>query len=98
MTKLYRSLLAHGLYGFMMAAGFVSVLLVLNVANLWEVVTSSDEGLVAAGMLLLFNAIAFTSIRFLIHSARDRMDRRPSGSRSALPARAAIPVYAPARR
>jgi len=98
MTHLYRSLLGHSLYGFMMAAGFVSALLLLNVAGLWEVATGSDQGLLAAAMLLLFNGIAFTTIRFFIHMARERVDCRPSGNRSALPARAAIPVYAPTRR
>jgi hypothetical protein len=98
MKRLYSALLGQCLYGFMAGAGFVSALLILDVANLWEVVTASERGLVAAGMLLLFNGIAFTSIAALIAVARRGVDRRPAGSRQALPARAAIPIYAPQQR
>jgi hypothetical protein len=47
MPKLIRLYVTHVAIGFAIAAAFVGMLLWFNIANLWHLVTHSDQGLLA---------------------------------------------------
>ena len=56
-------ILRHAAFGGLIAAGFVGLLLSLNVANLWHLVTHSPEGVLAVAMLFMFFWITFGSVQ-----------------------------------
>lgn len=59
MPKLVKLYITQTLIGFAIAAAFVGVLLYLNVANLWHLVTHSDVGVLAVFLLWLFHGSFF---------------------------------------
>ncbi len=64
MPKLIRLYIQQVLIGFFAAAVLVALLLWFNVANLWTLVSHSDIGLMAVGLLWLFNGIVFGAVQF----------------------------------
>jgi hypothetical protein len=70
MPKLIRLYITQVLIGFAIAAAFVAVLLWLNVANLWHLVTHSDMGFLAVLVLWVSNGIVFSGVQFAISIMR----------------------------
>ena len=66
MPDLVRLYIRHVLIGWVLSALFTALLLGLNVGNLWHLVRSSDMGLIAVTMLVVFNAIVFSGVQFAI--------------------------------
>ena len=64
MPRLVRLYIHHVFIGFGLGLLFTGLLLWLNVANLWHLVSTSDLGLMAAGMLVFFNGLVFASVQF----------------------------------
>lgn len=83
MPKLIRLYVTHVLIGFALSALFTGLLLWLNVANLWSLVSRSDMGLVAVGMLWFTNGIVFAGVQF--GWAVMNMAETPKGPRRGTP-------------
>lgn len=66
MPKLVRMYIRHVAIGFALSAVFTSALLYLNVANLWHLITHTQAGPLAAGLLFVFNGIVFAGVQFAI--------------------------------
>lgn len=64
MPKLVRLYITQTLIAFAISAGFVAVLLGMNVANLWDLIRASDIGLLAVFMLWMFHGIVFSGVQF----------------------------------
>ena len=64
MPKLIRLYITQVLIGFFLSALFTGLLLWLNVGNLWSLVSRSDMGFVAVGMLWFTNGIVFAGVQF----------------------------------
>jgi len=93
MPKLIRFYIRHTLIGFAIAAAFVAMLLWFNVANLWHLISTSDVGLLAAVLLVVFHGIVFSGVQFGISIMRlGENDRDDTGKRDALPLAEPIPV------
>jgi hypothetical protein len=98
MPKLVRLYITQVLIGFAIAAAFVGVLLALNVANLWHLVTHSDMGILAVLVLWLSNGIVFSGVQFgisIMRMADTDEDGDQGGKRDAVftePARVAATV------
>ncbi|MBU2935434.1 MULTISPECIES: hypothetical protein [Pacificibacter] len=86
MPKLIRLYITQVLIGFAISAAFVGVLLAMNVANLWHLVTHSDMGILAVVVLWLSNGIVFSGVQFAISVMRmaDRDDGDQGGKRDAV--------------
>ncbi|MCM2561409.1 hypothetical protein M8756_06140 [Lutimaribacter sp. EGI FJ00015] len=85
MPKLIRLYIVNVAIGFALAGVFVGLLLYLNVANLWHLVTHSDKGLIAVAVLWLANGIVFAGVQFGIAVMRmkdDDDDDDDKGNRS----------------
>lgn len=91
MPDLVRLYIRHVIYGCVVAAGFVALLLGLNVANLGHLVMTSPVGWVAALMLFAFNAVVFSGVQFGIAVMGMAEKEPPRGGRRA-PEMLAIPV------
>ncbi|MDJ0826042.1 MAG: hypothetical protein QNJ16_11125 [Rhodobacter sp.] len=103
MPKLVRFYIRHTIIGFLVAAAFVAMLLWFNVANLWHLISTSDVGLLAAFLLVMFHGIVFSGVQFGISIMRmGEDDGSDGGRRDALPSLDALPVPVretdPARR
>ncbi len=92
MPKLVKLYIRHTLIGFAIAAAFVAMLFWFNVANLWHLVTHTDDGLLAAFLLFMFNGIVFSGVQFGIAIMRMAEPERDQTPRGGLPQHAAIPV------
>lgn len=81
MPKLIRLYITQVLIGFAIAAAFVGVLLALNVANLWHLISHSDMGILAVAVLWVSNGIVFSGVQFAISVMRmaDRDDDDQGG-------------------
>ncbi|MCA0849023.1 hypothetical protein [Salipiger thiooxidans] len=80
MPRLVRLYISQILMGFGLASAFVGLLLWLNVANLYHLVTHSDAGLLAVFLLWLFNGLVFAGVQFAISIMRlEDRDTPPSG-------------------
>jgi hypothetical protein len=64
MPKLVRLYIRNVALGFAIAAIFVGLLLWFNVMNLWGLVSTSDVGLLAVGILWFMNGIVFAGVQF----------------------------------
>ncbi len=77
MPKLVRLYIQQVIVGFLLSASFVGLLLWLNVANLWHLVTHTQGGWIAVAMLWVFNGIVFAGVQFgiaVMRMARDEDD------------------------
>lgn len=84
MPELIRLYIRHVAIGFGVAAVFVAGLLYLNTANLWHLVSTSDVGVLAVVMMVVFNGIVFSGVQFafaVMGMAED--DSGPTGHRDA---------------
>ena len=97
MPKLVRLYIRHVAIGYALSAGFVALLLWFNVANLWHLVNSSDMGLLAVALLVLFNGIVFAGVQFGIVIMRMGADDDDSGHRRPPPASVLLPVPLPVK-
>lgn len=87
MPKLIRLYMQQVAVGFALSALFLALLLGLNIANLWHLVTSTQGGLVAAVMLWVFNGIVFAGVQFGITIMRlaEEDDTPRGGHRQGVP-------------
>ncbi|MDJ0629436.1 MAG: hypothetical protein QNJ44_14345 [Rhodobacter sp.] len=93
MPKLVRFYIRHTIIGFAIAAAFVAMLLWFNVANLWHLISTSDVGLLAAFLLVMFHGIVFSGVQFGVAIMRMGEDDGGSGGkRDELPLHEAVPV------
>lgn len=92
MPKLVRLYVVSVATGFALAAVFVALLLAFDVGGLRGLVRKSDQGLLAVGMLVFFNGIAFAGAQFAIAVMRlaEPADRGPRGPLRPIP----VPVAA----
>ena len=83
MPKLIRLYITQVVWGFVISAAFVGVLLALNVANLRHLITGSDIGLIALFMIWFMNGIVFAGVQFAYKIMS--MAEKPGGPRRGLP-------------
>lgn len=81
MPKLIRLYITQVAIGFGIAAAFVAMLLWFNVANLWHLVTHTEQGFLAVVILWVANGIVFAGVQFGIAVMRmqDKDDDAPRG-------------------
>ncbi len=79
MPELVRLYIRNVLFGAALSAAFVGMLLWFNIANLWHLVSHSDVGYIAVGLLFVFNAIVFAGVQFGISVMRMAEDDTPPG-------------------
>jgi len=89
MPKLVRMYIRHTLIGFAIAAVFVAGLFWANVGNLWHLVSTSDVGVLATVLLVVFNGVVFSGVQFGIAIMRMGEDEGTGSGRR--PARAYRP-------
>ena len=94
MPYLVKFYIRHVLIGFAIAIAFVALLLWLNVGNLWHLISTSDIGLLAAFLLVMFHGIVFSGVQFGIAIMRMGQDQPPRGRRDAAQAEALLAVRA----
>jgi hypothetical protein len=94
MPRLVRLYITQTIIGFIIAAVFVALLLSLNVANLWHLVTHTSAGPLAVFLLWLFNGIVFSGVQFGISVMRmaETPDDEDKGRRDAIPAAEPQPI------
>ncbi|MBO9479087.1 hypothetical protein J7382_16180 [Shimia sp. R11_0] len=86
MPKLIALYIRQVAIGFAISAAFVAMLLYLNVANLWHLVSSSSDGVLAVVVMWVLNGIVFAGVQFGIAIMRMKDDDHPGGGkRDALP-------------
>ncbi|MEM6303301.1 MAG: hypothetical protein AAF744_01180 [Pseudomonadota bacterium] len=61
-----RFFLTQAVIGFIVATVFVAVLLFLNVANLWHLISGSDVGLIALVVFWALNALVFAGAQMAV--------------------------------
>jgi hypothetical protein len=64
MPDLVRLYIRHVAIGYGLAAAFTGLLLWLDVAGLWHLVSHTREGPLAAVLLVIFNGIVFSGVQF----------------------------------
>jgi hypothetical protein len=97
MPKLVRLYLRNVALGFLLAVVFVGLILWLNVGNLWHLVTTSPDGALAVGLLVLFNAIVFSGVQFAIAVMRLAEPEDHGGGNAHAPIVTVAPVPAMSR-
>ncbi|PSL20000.1 hypothetical protein [Shimia abyssi] len=86
MPKLIRLYVMQVVAGFGLSAIFVALLLWFNVGNLWHLVSAAQGGVLAVGLLWVFNGIVFAGVQFAISVMRmARDDNGSGGKRDATP-------------
>ena len=81
MPQLIRLYIMQAAIGFGIAAAFVAMLLWFNVANLWHLVTHTEQGVLAIVILWISNGVVFAGVQFGISVMRmqDDDDDEPRG-------------------
>ena len=64
MPKLVGLYIRQVFIGYLLSAVFVTLLLSLNVANHWHLVSNTNGGWSAAFMLFIFNGVVFAGVQF----------------------------------
>lgn len=97
MPKLVRMYITQTAIGFLIAAGFVALLLSANVANLWHLVTHTSAGPLAVFLLWVFNGIVFGGVQFGIAIMRleEKPSRPGSGNKAKLPVSSSVNSVVP---
>ncbi|MEL0436153.1 hypothetical protein [Phycobacter sp. K97] len=82
MPELIRLYIRNVALGFAIAAVFVALLLWFNVMNLWGLISTSDVGLLAVGILWFMNGIVFAGVQFAfaVMSLADKKDGPRGGT------------------
>ena len=83
MPKLIRLYITQVIWGFVISAAFVGVLLAVNVANLRGLIWGSDVGLIALAMIWFMNGIVFAGVQFAYKIMS--MAEKPGGPRRGSP-------------
>lgn len=100
MPPLVKVYIRQCVFGLALSVVFVAGLIALDVAHLRHLVTSSDVGILAVCLLVLFNGIVFAGVQFAIAiMGMQERPEPPSGGRrqtGANPRLALVPVAAPA--
>lgn len=101
MPELVRLYIRNVFVGLGLSVVFVGLLLWLNVANLWHLISTSDIGYIALALLIVFNTIVFSAVQFSI--AIMRMAEKPDdddkgGRRDAIATMQPIPLHAVAHK
>lgn len=84
MPKLVRLYITNVAIGFALAIGFVAVLIWMDVAHLRHLVLETEQGWLAAIMMVMFNGVVFAGVQFAI--AVMRMAEPPEGPKGGRPA------------
>ncbi|MBI1416122.1 MAG: hypothetical protein GC146_02765 [Limimaricola sp.] len=95
MPQLIRVYIRHVAIGFAVSAVMVAALLAFNVANLWHLVSTSDVGVMAVGLLWLFNGLVFAGVQFgiaIMGMAEDDDDEPRGGTRARVMLAEPVPV------
>jgi len=79
MPKLVRLYIHHVLIGFALSAVFIALLLVLNIGNLWHLISTSPVGWVAIFILFVCNGSVFAGVQFGWAVMRVGREDEPSG-------------------
>ncbi len=96
MPKLVRLYIIEIIIGFVLSGVFVAVLLWQNVANLGHLVSSSDMGWIAVGMLFIANGAVFAGVQFAITIMRmAEPEEPPAGGRRERVRKLLTPAMAP---
>jgi multisubunit Na+/H+ antiporter MnhE subunit len=88
MPKLIRLYITQVIWGFVISAVFVGVLLAVNVANLRGLIWGSDVGLIALVMIWFMNGIVFAGVQFAYKIMS--MAEKPGGPRRGTPVAAEL--------
>jgi hypothetical protein len=70
MPRIFRLYLLSAVNGFAASLGFVTLILVFNVANLRHLVGTSDIGVMAAVAFWVLNGIVFSGVQFALSLAQ----------------------------
>ncbi|WP_333848074.1 hypothetical protein [Phaeobacter italicus] len=101
MPKLVKLYIKNVALGFAIAGVFVALLLWFNVMNLWHLVSTSDSGILAVGILWFMNGIVFAGVQFgyAVMSLAGK-DDEPRGGMRITPdlQHDLVPVRVPAQR
>ncbi len=96
MPRLIRLYILNVFVGFLLSAGFVGLLLALDVAGLRGLILGSSAGWIALLMLWVFNGIVFAGVQFSIRIMMLADRNGPSGGkRQGVAPRARSPLSAP---
>nr|WP_114966310.1 hypothetical protein [Alkalilacustris brevis] len=79
MPQLVRLYIRQVAIGFAIAAGFVAMLLVFNVANLQHLIFNTQGGWLALFLLFFFNGLVFAGVQFGIAVMSMAEKPRPGG-------------------
>ncbi|RKF14834.1 hypothetical protein D6850_08140 [Roseovarius spongiae] len=79
MPKLIRLYITHAAIGFGIAAVFVVMLLWFDIAGLWRLISTSDQGWLALLVLWVANGIVFAGVQFAIAVMRMKGDDDDDG-------------------
>ena len=101
MPRIVKLYIRNVLIGYVVAAAFVAVLLLANVANLAHLIFSSPQWALALFMLWFFNGIVFAGVQFsraVMSMAEKPEDDEPRGG-VAMPilAEVRVPAQSPGR-
>lgn len=93
MPKLIRFYIINCVIGFAVAAVFTAAIMWFNIANLWQLISGSDIGIMAIIVFWVLNGIVFAGVQFgvavmLMADGSDKEDGPRGGMR--------IPVRVPA--
>ncbi|MBL4629269.1 MAG: hypothetical protein JKY00_14775 [Roseicyclus sp.] len=93
-----RLILRHAAYGGVIAMAFIGALLVLNVGNLWHLVTHTTGGPLALVVMTVFCWITFGSVQIGIRIMTMGDDKGGGGTRAPEPLPLPIPLRVETRR
>lgn len=100
MPELIKLYIRNVLIGYVIAAAFVAMLLWLNVMNLWHLVSTSESGVLAVGILWFANGFVFAGVQFAwaVMAMAEREDRGPRGGAPVAVELRPVPVAAETRK
>lgn len=87
MPELVRLYIRNILFGAMLSAVFVGMLLGFNVVNLRHLILGSDVGYIALALLFVFNTVVFSGVQFgiAVMNMAEKEPPRGGGRRDAIP-------------
>jgi hypothetical protein len=83
MPELIRLYVKNVAIGFAIAAVFVAMLLYFDIANMWHLISRSDNGWLTVLVLWILNGIVFAGVQFgiAVMSLKDDDDDEPRGGK-----------------
>jgi hypothetical protein len=76
-----RPYIRHVATGFGIAAAFVTMLLIFDIANMWHLVSTSDNGWLAVLLMWLAGGVVFAGVQFALSTMNDDDDDDPHGGK-----------------